>query len=157
MRIALIISVVANLFLMGILMMSRKDDRLITAVSRSPDGNRLVRLVEKPALVDRNFKVTIADSPIEKQKVIFNSPDEGMPRGSETFFWSDDSRYLLLTGQHFFVIGGVDSKVGKLYLLYDTQSGEIWCNAKNLDGRHFSQVDLRSKGFSMFNESPEVQ
>jgi hypothetical protein len=99
--------------------------------SDSPDGTARVELVDRagPLAIDRNF-LLYAQSPIgSTETVLFLSPDEGPP-GTERIVWSRDSRRFVVLGKKFFAYG--EPLVGgeQLYLLYDRETGEMWCNAK---------------------------
>jgi hypothetical protein len=88
-------------------------------------------LLDRPRFIDRNFVVRVEDCQTHDSFVIFSSPDEGMPIGSERFLWSKDSAQLLLVGKHFVVHEGAELETGEsLYLLYDVASGVVWCNAR---------------------------
>ncbi len=103
-----------------------------TARSVSPNGKYCIILAEhKGRNIDRNFDVLVSEQG-SKWKVIFTSPDEGSPPGTERFLWSSDSRYVLLVGRNFFVVKkGESLESGELlYLLLDVQTGKIKCNAR---------------------------
>ena len=126
-----------------------------------PSGNCLVRHVEIVELggswtIDRNFDVYLCDH--GKRKRIFHSPDEGRPAGSEKFFWSNDGRWLLLAGKHFFLDADVKVPGGEsCYLLYDTASGELRCNASQVQAKRFSIEDVDRIGFNLtdnFDNNP---
>ena len=111
----------------------RPGSKGLTARSASPDGKYCVCLVEVPrgiSHIDRNFRVRIAKKGDKSSHVIFRSPDEGAPEGTERFAWSRDSKWLLLLGKQFFVKPGVETQKGEyIYLLYDVESGRAYCNA----------------------------
>ena len=120
-----------------------------TVQSISPDGKLHVFLVEKtyPGGIDRNFEILLELNSTQsaKREVLFSSPDEGRPIGTERFVWSKDGKYLLLLGKHFFVENtrNVTSTGEMPYLLYDTQSREVKCNASQVDKyKRFSVGDL---------------
>jgi len=106
----------------------------ITLASVSPDGSALVRLVELPSFIDRNFElrlVTIKEGTEQgAATTVFRSPDEGRPAGSERIVWSKDSSVFLLLGRHFYVTDEAKLPNGEmLYLFYDLRSGKTLCNA----------------------------
>jgi hypothetical protein len=82
--------------------------------------------------MDRNFEVVLEETKHSPplRRVIFSSPDEGLPIGTEQFIWSRDSQHLLLIGQKFYYASGTP-KVGddRLYLLLDLQPERLRCNA----------------------------
>ena len=107
------------------------DRSATTLVSLSPNEKLRVRLVELAWRLDRNFELELEDVASGRTMVIFRSPDEGLPIGSERVFWSRDSSRLLLVGRHFFVAGDVRTSTGEaLYFLYDVRTGRAWCNAE---------------------------
>jgi len=105
----------------------------------SPDGRHRALLIEKDDFggIDRNFDVFLEDltSTSTKRRLLFTSPDEGKPIGTERFIWSIDGRFLLLVGMKFIVVARGDSlDSGELlYLLYDIESANLRCNASQTD------------------------
>ena len=75
----------------------------ITATSVSPDMKTRIDLVEIPERFDRNFNLVVREYPDMNPRIIFQSPDEGRPAGSERFVWSSTGHRVLLLGKHFFV------------------------------------------------------
>lgn len=114
-------------------------------VSVSPDETKTVSLFELDRF-DQNFELQLKTTTTE---TIFKSPDEGRPVGTEKIVWSDSSRYFLLIGKHFHLSSDwVNAKLPSgemLYLLYDTQTRELWCNAEQHQGPRFSLADLLAK------------
>ena len=108
--------------------------RSVTCALVSPDGRWEARLVEdrlQRISIDRNFEVWLVSPSTGERTVLYDSPDEGRPVGTEQFYWSDDSRYLLLAGKQFFVDEEIELADGRLaYWLYDAESREQWCRAK---------------------------
>lgn len=110
---------------------SRVPDR----VSKASSGKHEIVLRELTGAfrIDRNFILFIRD--LEgggAEKEIFRSPDEGRPIGTERFYWSTDSAYVLLAGNHFYTTGGQGLKLedgADPYLLYRQDDGMIWCEA----------------------------
>jgi hypothetical protein len=77
-----------------------------TLTSLSPDDKfRVIILERRLGLldIDRNFHVRLEDVKTGRGKVIFRSPDEGRPVGSERIIWSLDSSRFVLLGRHFSV------------------------------------------------------
>ena len=107
--------------------------RTISASRTSPDIQWRALLVEfdDDGRMDRNFEVILRNRAGSKQRVIFSSPDEGRPVGTERFIWSNDSRFLLLVGRHLGISDPADrlSTDEYLYLLHDLQTGTTRCNA----------------------------
>lgn len=105
----------------------------VSLTSLSPDSSISAQIVERGGF-DRNFQLKILDKnnvSSKKEKVIFSSPDEGRPVGTERILWSKDNRYLLLLGQHFYIREESEQLENDedLYLLYDIKNHKIWCNA----------------------------
>ena len=115
----------------------------------SPDDMQVAILTEENRdWMERDFRVDIADVRSQGRRNVFRSPDEGVPRGSERFLWSSDSHYVLLLGRHFIVPSTAVLSSGEIiYLLVDTKSGRIWCNATQASTERFSKADLDDKGF----------
>lgn len=125
-------------------------ERRVTARALSPDEKWLVTLHDVSTFIDRNFIVTLRDLKTDTSTVIFQSPDEGLSVYTEYFLWSADGRSLLLVGRHFYTKPELRLANGEIvYLLYDTQSGRLWCNAK--ERPNLARIDeplLRQHGFS---------
>lgn len=103
-----------------------------TPGATSPDGRFRAELRELDRFIDRNFEVVVIDQQAMPRtpRVIFTSPDEGAPPGTERFVWSKDSRAVLLVGRHFFT-GDDDARIAgqeQPYLLYDVVTEALWCN-----------------------------
>ena len=108
-----------------------------TTVTRlSPDETIRARLVEtSPSWsTDRNFRVQL-DSLIEgTTTVLYASPGEGRPEGTERLIWSKDGAWLLLVGRHFFVKEDLYLDNGdQAYFLYHMPSGKAWLNSAGSD------------------------
>lgn len=118
--------------------------KLTTAVAPSPDRAYRVELLDhQGALIDRNFDVVLEDLTTGQRVVIFKSPDEGQPIGTERFIWSDDSSQFLLVGRHFYTVPSDKLTSGEtLYLHYDLTRGELKCNADMSSLPRFSGADL---------------
>ncbi len=123
-----------------------------TLTSISPDDNLRVTLSERGAFIDRNFDLRLGEAKI---RVIFRSPDEGRPTGSERIIWSADGSRFLLLGRHFFTIDSSKLASGeKAYLMMDVPSGKIWCNASQQSTfPPFTIDDLRK--ISWFGWTPD--
>ena len=148
----LALAVVGLLIATGIAIRNLTHERRVTARSLSPDERLLVELHERPAYIDRNFFITLRDryAKAGASPVIFESPDEGRPICTEYFLWSADGRSVLLVGRHFYTKPELRLANGEIvYLLYDTQSGKLWCNAKERpDLARIDESILRQHGFS---------
>ena len=120
-----------------------KEGTQVSLTSTSPDGRRRVEIVEITGRLDRNFFLRLRDSQSGTTTNIFHSPDEGGP-GTERIIWSRDSSRLLLLGRNFLVEEQGRMPDGlQLYLLYDTKSRELKCNASQQDQyRGFSRTDI---------------
>lgn len=105
----------------------------VTLVSLSPDDNWRVHLVERnpPLAIDRNFRVRLERLADHSVRELFQSPDEGLPVGSERILWSPDSTQFVLVGRHFSHNDKYEQLPSgeSLYLLYDIPSGRLRCNA----------------------------
>ena len=104
-----------------------------TTTSRlSPDETIRARLVETSPwwAPDRSVRVQL-DSLIEgTTTVLYASPDEGRPEGTERLIWSKDGAWLLLVGRHFFVKEDLYLDNGdQAYFLYHLPSGKAWLNS----------------------------
>jgi hypothetical protein len=119
----------AGFMMLGIRYLQRPE---ITTSLRSPDQRLRAELVDRPHFptIDRNFSLRIV-GPDGSSRRIFTSPDESPSGvGTDRFFWSTDSKGLLLIGKRFWVRDGAQLDNGEfLYLLYDVPSGKIWCNS----------------------------
>jgi hypothetical protein len=123
----------------------------VTTTALSPDDQWRAALVEtQPRFIDRNFTVRVgaaAADPLSLEPV-FESPDEGMPVGSERFIWSKDAEYLLLVGRHFVVEGSARLRTGEeLYLLHHVPTKRQWCNARQTRAERFGFPDLARIAF----------
>ncbi len=120
-----------------------------TAMRLSPDGQHRI-LMEDLRLffqIDRNFRLTLEllDHE-EKNAVVFRSPDEGSPIGTERFVWSSDSSHVLLLGREFFVREGSTLGNGEqLYFMLNLNTGEAWCNnSEQTKLPRFSKDEVRA-------------
>jgi len=123
----------------------------VTLTCLSPDDAVRVSVVERPSLLDRNFELRLehfGQGP-GKAAVVFVSPDEGRPEGSERIVWSADGSRFLLLGRHFYAkaaaprLGADRSEVA--YLMYDLPTGRLWCNAEQQPSHPpFTWDDVRS-------------
>jgi hypothetical protein len=96
----------------------------------SPDDKLRVALIEHRLSVDRNFHLRLDGVETGQSRVIFRSPDEGRPIGSERIVWSADSSRFLLLGRHFYQADAARLPTGEQpYLMMDVPSGQIWRNA----------------------------
>ena len=107
----------------------------ITLTSLSPDETVRVTLVELPHLLDRNFELRLdsAHRGGRERTIIFRSPDEDRPEGTERVVWAVDGSRFLLVGRHFHVnahaprVPAGTSEVA--YLMYELPTGRLWCNS----------------------------
>ena len=108
-------------------------DGRVTTMLFSPDESMRAVLVEKRSFIDRNFEIRLewwGSGGATSRTIIFSSPDEGRPVGTERFLWSRDSGKLLLVGKHFFTADDARLPTGEyLYFLYDVATGTKRCNA----------------------------
>ena len=136
------------------------SDRLTTQ-SRSPNGAYRIELVERvpdlPLKIDRNFRlylVALDSSGAQEvsREIIFDSPDEGGPIGSERFIWSQDAEYVLLVGKHVFVETSltIGASGEQAYFLYHLPTQQSWCNSRQANARHqaLTADDLRGIDFA---------
>jgi hypothetical protein len=110
-----------------------KAGRETTTTRLSPDETIRARLVEtSPSWhLDRNFRVQLESLVDGTSTIIFGSPDEGRPVGTERLIWSKDGAWLLLVGRHFFVKDDLFLDNGdQLYFLYHLPTRRTWCNAE---------------------------
>lgn len=104
-----------------------------TLRSLSPNENYRVTLKEKKIFIDRNFILEMEDFEQNRKYSIFESPDEGLPTGSERILWSRNSEQFLLLGRKLHVHQDALLPNGeKLYLLYDLTTKTLKCNALQL-------------------------
>lgn len=118
----------------------------VTLRSLSPADTYRVSLVERPGFIDRNFDVRVEDLRAGSVKIMFRSPDEGTPVGSERVVWSEDGTRFLILGRHFFVAQGGTLRNGEqAYLMVDLHTGRVWCNAlQQTRFRRFGVEDLEA-------------
>ena len=144
-------AVAAITFLVGIgigivmtVSMCRGRGERLTLTSLSPDDHLRVRLVEvSSGRIDRNFELRLEDLAGRATKTLFRSPDEGMPEGSERIVWASDGSRFVLVGRHFFLRDGPHLATGEsLYLMYNVETGGLWCNSPQSKLPPFSLRDL---------------
>jgi hypothetical protein len=102
-------------------------------------------MVEHLGRLDRNFYLRLHRVADKTVATLFDSPDEGRPVGTERIVWSRDSSQFVLLGRHFVVAEPAQFTNGEsLYLLYDTKSGKLRCNAtQQSQYPKFSRDDLK--------------
>jgi hypothetical protein len=89
---------------------------------------------------------------------VFRSPDEGIPRGTERFIWSEDSQFLLLVGKHFFLRRCCTLQSGdEAYLLLHVPSRQMWCNASQTSLPDFGERELTKAGFGELIHSDSMK
>lgn len=127
----------------------------VTVTSLSPDDKFRVTLVERRLGIDRNFQVRLENLKTGTVGVVFDSPDEGRPVGSERFVWSADSSRFVLLGRHFFQADVNCLSTGEQpYLMIDLSSGKTWCNShQQAKYPGFTVAEL--KGTAWFGWSPD--
>lgn len=131
----LLLTVVIACCLLGWSFLKQKEE--VTTTRLSPGEKWRAILVELRGFmqIDRNFRIRLEDrrnpgSSGIPCKIIFSSPDEGGPPGTERFLWSRDGEHLLLVGKHFLTVDNTCLTTGEsLYFLYDVSRGEARCNA----------------------------
>ena len=123
--------------------------RTVTVNSASPDGKWRALLIEfddRSFEIDRNFEVLLEDAAVSppQRRVLFSSPDEGRPIGTERVIWSKDSKHLVLIGKQFFVKSRSEAVAGDLlYLLVDVQPEKSRCNShQQIKYAPFTVADL---------------
>ena len=141
------VSVALFLFSLPMLLMMRAA--YVSAEAISPDATTTAELFELPQFVDRNFQVRLKTYRwkfIPSRRVVFQSPDEGAPPGTERLIWSRDGRYLLLVGKKVFPRKRECLSTGELlYLLYDNQKGIV--SSSGLSLADLSGIDFTEKLF----------
>jgi hypothetical protein len=117
-----------------------------TVPSMSPNDNLRVMLRERRLDIDRNFDLLLEHVEERRSRIVFRSPDEGRPVGSERFIWSADGSRFLLLGRHFYAANAPRlSGEEQPYLMMDVSSGKIWCNAsQQSEFPAFTVDDLRN-------------
>lgn len=104
----------------------------ITATRISPDETLRALVVEtSPAwATDRMVQIRLESLVAGTTTLLFHSPDEGNPAGTERLIWSRDGTILLVVGRHFFVKDDLFLDNGdQLYFLHHVPSGRSWSNA----------------------------
>lgn len=150
------VSRVVSILFMGVILSlaSCSKQPAPTTSSTSPDGRfrlELVEIARRGIPADRNFDIVLIDlAADDARQILFSSPDEGHPVGTEAFIWNQASTVALLAGRHFYLderhaIKGRDGRTA--YLLLDLESMKIRCNASQVELDRFSETDLEAAGF----------
>jgi len=134
-------------------------DDFISLTSTSPDRKYSVSIVELDVFIDRNFEIRITDTATGNTRTLFKSPDEGRPVGTERIVWSLDSTRFFLMGRQFFVKEGTADINGQdLYLMFDTETNRLWCNARQQTKYPaFAISDILKKKWPVGSEPLKVQ
>jgi hypothetical protein len=126
----------------------------VTTSRLSPDDKRVVYLVDffsnlHPVPYDRDFEIQLQEGGGQNAKVIYRSPDESWPAGSERFLWSKDGTRFILLGRHFVLEERHRLSTGEfLYFMYDVPSQKAWSNSdQQIALPHFSVADLAGYDF----------
>jgi hypothetical protein len=120
-------------------------DRPVTVTSLSPDDSLRVTMEERSDFIDRNFSIRLEELKTGTSRIVFRSPDEGRPVGSERIIWSADGSRFLVLGRHFFATDrGQLSSGEQAYLMVDVVSGQVWCNADAASQESFGIEELRA-------------
>jgi hypothetical protein len=134
------------LFALAATLCTSCEKRLESLRSTSPNGRYLVVISEKEGL-DRNFDVILTDLRAGSHRIIFSSPDEGRPSGTERIFWSSNSAGFLLAGRHFYVDDHIRLPDGTdAYLLFDISKAMLRCNASQAQYSKFGMKDISQLG-----------
>ena len=117
--------------------------REVVTESTSPDGRyRIVVIQPKLVLLDRNFRVELIDKISESTQVIFKSFDQSPSIREEYFVWTNDSRWVALIGDEYYVASGSGLPNGlTLFLAYDIENDRVYCNTDYLE-RGFPQMTV---------------
>ena len=108
---------------------ARYGERMTTS-RLSPDETLRASLIERPA-EDRRFQIRVENLVTGESSIVFRSPDEGQPYGTERLIWSTDGTKLLLVGRHFFVKEDLFLNIGdQAFFLHDVPTGRGWCNSE---------------------------
>lgn len=122
---------VAALLLLGIACAIGGGCTKVSLRSRSADGKVEVEMLENGVGLDRNFRLRLRDLSTGAKTIIFLSPDEGRPSGTERIIWTRDGGQFLLIGRHLFVNAEAAMANGdRLYLWYDVKTKRLCCNAR---------------------------
>ena len=82
--------------------------------------------------------------------MIFSSPDEGRPPGTERLMWTAGSECVALLGRRFYVEEDFRLRNGEcLYLVYRLTTHDLWCNAKQATTPRLSLPDAVRMGFEL--------
>jgi hypothetical protein len=141
-----IIALISYVFLMMGLGCTRTT---VSLTSKSPSGKWEVSLSEHINYGDRNFDIFLKNTQNNTQKIIFTSPDEGGV-GTEKIFWSRDNRAFMLCGKKFSISPKDKIKYKddvEIYLLYDVEMGNIYCNATQKRMKKIDRKVLQAYGF----------
>jgi len=132
------------LWLLALTSCGKKE--LVSLESVSPNGRFKVQMVELPVF-DRNFQLKLI-SDGKMPELIYSSPDEGRPIGTERIIWSKDSDYLLLIGKEF--NAGKEARLSSgeyLYLLYQVSTKKLRGNATQANHQKFTVSDVNGIEF----------
>lgn len=119
----------------------------VSLESTSPGGSFKVQIVELPVF-DRNFQVRLIPEG-KPPEVIYSSPDEGRPVGTERIIWSKDGDHFLLLGKNF--TAGKEARLATgeyLYLLYQISTKKVRGNALQANHLGFTVADLNGIEFA---------
>jgi len=123
-----------------------------TTTLLSPDDKIRVSVIEasSPGSIDRNFQIRLEVLDSGATSVVFTSPDEGLPVGSERFIWSKDGTAFLLVGRHFALRDSITLATGEeAYFLYNLSSNRAWCNSRQQSAfPHFTRDMLHGIQFT---------
>lgn len=146
----------------GLCALLNRPQGWISTASVAPDASSRIAIFERQrrlGRIDRNFDIQLtplAMSRLDEPVVIFRSPDEGFPIGTERFVWSSDSDWALLVGQHFSVVPeaprGENGEAA--YALIQVSTKAVWCNASQASGPRFDVDRLRAAGIFWPAASP---
>jgi hypothetical protein len=126
----------------------RLSQNSVTTSMLSPNLLLTIKLVETNTFIDRRFSVIVEG--IDKKNVIYTSPDELNPPGTEQFIWSVDSNYVLLIGRRFAACDTFDSRGNQIYLLYSYSDDKIWCCSKQ---KNYEPINLDMLDSILFTNS----
>jgi hypothetical protein len=118
----------------------------------SPDGRYRAKVVEIGGFykADRNFEVVLTDVRDGSDTIVFTSPDEGRPAGTERFVWNAGGESFALLGRHFFTEDDYRFANGEcLYLVYRIPTRDLWCNATQAKSPRLSLWDAGAMGFKL--------
>lgn len=144
-----------RIFIMALLLAltSCGKQEQVSLESTSPGGSFMVQIVELPVF-DRNFQVRLIPEG-KPPEVIYSSPDEGRPVGTERIIWSKDGDHFLLVGKEF--AAGKEARLANgeyLYLLYQVSKKKVHANALQAKHPRFTFDDLN--GIEFAEKLPEI-